>query len=76
MIKKLKALIQWFMLLELQEHRHWCELNINGTYNDCRHRNSCWMCVGLFCSNRERKNCPACEDTVRVALERRKAFGA
>ena len=61
-MKKLKALIQWFIQLELQEHRHWCHLcEADGTYNKCEHRSSCWMCSGVFCAGVERKNCPACE---------------
>lgn len=61
MINKFKALIQWFMSLEVQEHRHWCKLEPEG-YNSgrCEHQSSCWYCTGLFCSHTERKDCPNC----------------
>ncbi|KWX82106.1 hypothetical protein AXF24_12665 [Streptococcus pneumoniae] len=39
MIEKLKALLQWWVLLERSEHNHWCELNKGGgdyPYNDGR----------------------------------------
>lgn len=68
---KIKALIQWFYLLELQAHPHWCHYyaiirrNPDGTYNEaenpCVHRMRSWQCTGLFCAFQERKNCPNCE---------------
>lgn len=61
-ILKFKALIQWFVLLELEEHRHWCP-----TANDCYHKSCAWYCKGLFCSHIERKPCPNCKQgLVRV----------
>jgi len=59
MIEKLKALIQWFVLLERQEHRHWCYHRIPR--QDCEHVSSCWMCNGIFCANIERLDCKECE---------------
>ena len=53
-MNKIKALIQWFMSLEVQEHRHWC------TTKTKNHWNECWMCVGLFCVNVDYKKCPKC----------------
>ena len=54
-IRKLKALLQWLVLLEIEHHRHWCE-NLQ-----CYHSAVCWDCDGIFCANRERKNCANCE---------------
>lgn len=61
MIEKFKALIQWFVMLERVQHRHWCTLEPAG-HNDgrCEHQSTCWYCTGLFCANRERVNCSAC----------------
>lgn len=63
MINKLKSIIQWFMLLDLVEHGHWCfcnrydqkEKRINCPYEGYR-----WMCKGLFCADVNKKDCPTC----------------
>jgi len=53
---KIRALIQWFLLLEVQEHKHWCE------NRDCKRKHSFvfWNCTGILCVNTERKDCPSC----------------
>lgn len=53
-MRKLKALLQWFVLLDLTEHRHWCD------NRECYHHGVCWYCTGIFCGDHERKNCPNC----------------
>jgi hypothetical protein len=71
MWNKLAALLQWFVQLELQEHRHWCSLwEADGrSYNPCQHRTCCWMCTGIFCVGVERKDCLDCVE--RHAEQRR-----
>jgi hypothetical protein len=73
---KIKALVQWFMELELVAHGHWCIFNFNTddhpTYRRDSKREACptkgyrWDCKGVFCSGVERKNCPACDEWDRV----------
>lgn len=54
---KLKALIQWLVTLELQQHRHWCELKPG---RECDHQYGAWYCIGVFCGNKQRVDCAEC----------------
>ncbi len=58
MIKKVKAILQWIVQLELQEHNHWCPRIANY---ECRHSFAAWHCSGVFCANQEKKLCIECE---------------
>lgn len=68
-MNKIKALVQWFVRLELQHHKHWCTPNAHGV-NDgrCEHQMVCWYCKGVFCANQERKDCPECVRRYKEAL--------
>lgn len=61
MIEKLKALAQWWYLLERTQHRHWChgEEELRGEPN-CEHLIGCWYCNGITCAGIERVNCAKC----------------
>ena len=61
MIEKLKALLQWFVLLEREEHRHWCTMPNGFNDSSCEHMTGAWMCNGIWCAKIERKDCPQCE---------------
>ena len=65
MIEKFKALLQWFVLLERKEHRHWCFIR---NPQECEHAYSCWMCKGSFCANIERKDCPKCKKSDKQTI--------
>jgi hypothetical protein len=66
MIEKFKALVQWFVRLERQEHQHWCTLkpvpwSPHGVNDSrCKHQSIAWRCNGVFCARIERKDCPDC----------------
>lgn len=68
MFEKVLALIQWFVLLERQEHGHWCDMRGEYAMRDRLKRKNCptngyrWGCKGIFCANREHKDCPACRE--------------
>jgi hypothetical protein len=57
MIEKIKALLQWLVQLERNEHRHWCFIRYP---EECKNAHSAWMCNGIFCSNKDRKDCINC----------------
>ena len=67
-MNKLKALVQWFMALEVQEHLHWCLAWPRDKDSHCQHQYAAWTCKGVFCANTERKNCPDCERKYQVWL--------
>jgi hypothetical protein len=67
-MSKLKALVQWFMALELQEHNHWCLNWPRDADSRCQHQYSAWSCKGVFCANTEHKNCPTCEKKYQAWL--------
>lgn len=73
---KWRALIQWFMALDVQSHRHWCKLQPEGHNSGrCEHQTTCWYCTGLLCVNVERKDCPKCasmSDEEKFEASRRK----
>jgi hypothetical protein len=60
MIEKIKALIQWFVILERQTHHHWCTMPKGFDDGSCEHMTSAWYCKGIWCANVESKDCPAC----------------
>jgi hypothetical protein len=70
-MSKLKALVQWFVQLELREHGHWCTNEwITGRDEKraaCPHRGYRWSCYGVFCAGIERKDCPECKAWLRRA---------
>lgn len=68
-MNKLKALVQWFMRLELKEHRHWCTIPRGFNDSSCKHMTACWFCKGVFCANVERKDCSECEVKNRALNE-------
>jgi hypothetical protein len=74
-MRKLKALLQWFILLDLQEHGHWCPMYGEYRLRDrmkrtqCPHHGYRWECTGIFCANVEQKDCPTC-----VEYEKRADF--
>lgn len=76
-MRKIKALIQWWMLLDLKQHKHWCKIEPEGNNTGrCEHQIGCWFCTGLFCANVERKDCPTCSamtDEQKWALSRQMA---
>ena len=71
MRRKLAALIQWFIDLDVKEHDHWCSvMEADGrSHNYCRHRNIAWKCTGIFCASQRRKDCPECD--ARHSLQER-----
>jgi hypothetical protein len=70
LLEKIKALAQWWYLLERVEHRHWCLLHLQSKHSPYRDAerdkcdgsggSRCWLCVGITCANVNEKDCPAC----------------
>lgn len=75
-ILKLKALVQWFVQLELLPHSHVCtapytRFSYNKTKRElCPHKFEYYDCKGVFCGNIEEKDCEACERFVKENKER------
>jgi hypothetical protein len=72
---KLKALAQWFVALELKQHRHWCVNESNQKVREAQRKNcvkpdgTCWYCTGVFCADESQKDCPNCEKFKRTRVE-------
>jgi hypothetical protein len=64
MIAKIKALVQWFVQLEVQEHGHWCHYEWHKGREEkraaCPYKGYRWPCFGVLCANVERKDCYGC----------------